>query len=565
MSPISRRHAALSGVVAAAVALGVAEPVAVLTGPRSAPLIAVGGLVVDLVPEALKQFAIDVFGTYDKIALLVGTALLLAGFAALLGLAAARRLAFGLAGIAAFAALGVTAALTRPGADAFDALPSLVGAGLGGLTLWAFVAGPLRADRAPAGSATSSGVTAATATRPGPAPHPGDPEPVSPPGPTPPPMVAALAREEEKPGGWEPSESGGDQESRRRFLRGAGLLTGAAAVAGLGGHWLAGRRGVSAARKAVTLPAPAGPAPQVPTGADLSLPRLAPYVTPNREFYRIDTALVVPQVDPVTWKLRIHGRVRNPIELSFDDLLARPMVERYVTLACVSNEVGGDLIGNARWLGVPLKGLLDEAGPEEGADQVVGRAADGWTCGAPTSALRDGRDALLAVGMNGEPLPVEHGFPVRMVVPGLYGYVSACKWLTELELTSFADFDAYWVPRGWSAEGPIKTQSRIDTPRARSRPAAGPVTVAGVAWAQHRGVRHVEVRVDGGPWREATLAPAVSSDTWVQWSWRWDATPGEHRLQVRATDAAGETQPEQRSPVAPDGATGWHTVTVTVA
>ncbi|SCG67293.1 sulfite oxidase [Micromonospora humi] len=549
MSPISRRHAALSGVVAAVVALGVAEPVAVLTGPRSAPLIAVGGLVVDLVPEPLKQFAIDVFGRYDKIALLVGTALLLAGFAALLGLAAARRLAFGLAGIAAFAALGVTAALTRPGADGFDALPSLVGAGLGGLTLWAFAAGPLRADGGPAGPAT----------------HPGVPEPVAPPGPTPPPMVAALAREGEDPDGWEPSESGGDQESRRRFLRGAGLLTGAAAVAGLGGHWLAGRRGVSAAREAVTLPAPAAPAPPVPAGADLSLPRLAPYVTPNREFYRIDTALVVPQVDPVTWTLRIHGRVRNPIELSFDELLARPMVERYVTLACVSNEVGGDLIGNARWLGVPIKELLDEAGPEEGADQVVGRSADGWTCGTPTSVLRDGRDALLAVGMNGEPLPVEHGFPVRMVVPGLYGYVSACKWLTELELTSFADFDAYWVPRGWSAQGPIKTQSRIDTPRARSRPSAGPVTVAGVAWAQHLGVRRVEVRVDDGPWREATLAPAVSSDTWVQWSWRWDATPGEHRLQVRATDAAGETQPERRSPVAPDGATGRHTVTVTVA
>ncbi|MGC4887712.1 molybdopterin-dependent oxidoreductase [Micromonospora sp. DT227] len=534
MSTISRRHAAVSGVVAAVVALGVAEPVAVLTGPRSAPLIAVGGLVVDLVPEPLKQFAIDVFGTYDKIALLVGTALLLAGFAALLGLAAARRLVFGLAGIAAFAVLGVVAALTRAGADAFDALPALVGGALGGLTLWAFVAGPLRPDRGPAATMPQS------------------------------PVAAALAREEGNPGGWEPLERG-DLGSRRRFLRGAGLLTGAAAVAGLGGHWLAGRRGVSAARQAVTLPAPVAPAPPVPAGADLSLPRLAPYVTPNREFYRIDTALVVPQVDPVTWKLRIHGRVRNPIELSFDDLLARPMVERYVTLACVSNEVGGDLIGNARWLGVPLKELLDEADPEEGADQVVGRAVDGWTCGTPTSVLRDGRDALLAVGMNGEPLPIEHGFPVRMVVPGLYGYVSACKWLTELELTSFADFDAYWVPRGWSAQGPVKTQSRIDTPRARSRPAAGPVTVAGVAWAQHRGVRRVEVRVDDGPWREATLAPAVSSDTWVQWSWRWDATPGEHRLQVRATDAAGETQPEQRSPVAPDGATGWHTVPVTVA
>ncbi|MCI4062673.1 molybdopterin-dependent oxidoreductase [Micromonospora sp. R77] len=533
MSSISRGHAALAGITAAAVAIGAAEPVAVLTGPRSAPLIAVGGLVVDLVPEPVKQFAISVFGTYDKIALLVGTALLLAAVAALLGVLAARRLWIGLAGIAAFAALGVAAAVTRAGANVFDALPSLVGAALGGLTLWLLLAGPLQ-------------------------PHIWS---WSPPSPVPP------GRPEPSPGGAEPVPAGGEQpdpEGRRRFLTGAGALLGAAAVAGLGGHWLAGRRGVSSARQAVVLPTASATAPPVPAGADLRLAQLAPYVTPNADFYRIDTALVVPQVDPTTWRLRIHGRVRRPIELSFADLLARPMVERYVTLACVSNEVGGDLIGNARWLGVPIKELLDEAEPEEGADQVVGRSVDGWTCGTPTAVLRDGRDALLAVGMNGEPLPVEHGFPVRMVVPGLYGYVSACKWVTELELTSFADFDAYWVPRGWSAQGPIKTQSRIDAPRPRNRLAAGPVTVAGVAWAQHVGVRRVEVRVDGGPWREATLARTVSVDTWVQWSWRWDATPGEHTLQVRATDADGVTQPEQRRPVAPDGATGWHTVKVTV-
>ncbi|MFF4890002.1 molybdopterin-dependent oxidoreductase [Micromonospora chersina] len=544
---MSRGRAALAGVTAAVVAIGVAEPVAVFTGPRSAPLIAVGGLVVDAVPEPLKQFAIAVFGRYDKVALLVGTAVLLAAIAALLGVLAARRLWLGLAGIAAFAALGVAAALTRAGADAYDALPSLVGGGLGAVTLWAFVAGPLAGDAAPG-----------TTRRPAPA-EPVSPAPISP---APPPGIAALAPDE-SPAGWEPLEPG-DHESRRRFLRGVGLLAGTAAVAGLGGHWLAGQRGVSVARQAVKLPTPVAPAPPLPAGADLSLTRLAPFVTPNREFYRIDTALVVPQVDPATWRLRIHGRVRNPIELSFDDLLARPMVERYVTLACVSNEVGGDLIGNARWLGVPIRELLDEAQPEEGADQVVGRSVDGWTCGTPTEVLRDGRDALLAVGMNGEPLPVEHGFPVRMVVPGLYGYVSACKWVTELELTSFADFDAYWVPRGWSAQGPIKTQSRIDTPRARGGLTAGPVTVAGVAWAQHRGIRRVEVRVDGGPWQEATLAATASVDTWVQWSWRWDARPGEHTLQVRATDVGGETQPEQRRPVAPDGATGWHTVRVTV-
>ncbi|MGK5443612.1 molybdopterin-dependent oxidoreductase [Micromonospora sp. URMC 105] len=533
----------------------------------------------------MTQFAIDLFGTYDKIALLVGTALLLAAFAALLGLWSVRRLWIGLTGIAAFAALGVAAALTRAGADAADALPSLVGAGLGGLVLWAFLAGPLQVDpwpwtpptplpgqqhagptpagpetvdAAPHGAETAGPASVGTAGHSPAEPHDGSSGSVGAGA-----VGGGSAGVTGPPAGWEPLESS-DPESRRRFLGGVGALAGAAAVAGLGGHWLAGRRGVSAARKAVTLPAPSAAAPAVPAGADLPLAQLASYVTPTSGFYRIDTALVVPQVDPETWRLRIHGRVRNPIELSYADLLARPLVERYVTLACVSNEVGGDLIGNARWLGVPIRELLDEADPEEGADQVVGRSVDGWTCGTPTAVLRDGRDALLAVGMNGEPLPVEHGFPVRMVVPGLYGYVSACKWVTELELTSFADFDAYWVPRGWSAQGPVKTQSRIDTPRPRNRLTAGPVMVAGVAWAQRRGISRVEVRVDGGPWREATLAPTVSVDTWVQWSWRWDATPGEHTLQVRATDATGETQTGLAQPVEPDGATGWHTVRVTV-
>ncbi|MBG6100621.1 DMSO/TMAO reductase YedYZ molybdopterin-dependent catalytic subunit [Micromonospora vinacea] len=559
MSTTSRRYAALAGITAAAVAIGIAEPVAVLTGPRSAPLVAVGGVIVDAVPESLKQLAIDLFGTADKIALLVGTAVLLGAFAALFGVLAIRRLALGLAGIAAFGAIGVAAALTRPGADLADALPSLVGAGLGALVLWLFIAGPFELNpwswsppTPPAGPAPAS---------------PGDPVsssgPVSPGGPVPAgsvPVTPAGPTAAVEPAG--PAEV--DPDSRRRFLTGSGVLLGTAVVAGLGGRWLAGRRGVSAARDAIRLPAPVAPAPAVPAGADLSLTQLAPYVTPNFGFYRIDTALVVPQVDPDTWRLRIHGRVGKERTYSYADLLARPLVERYVTLACVSNEVGGDLIGNARWLGVPLRELLDEVEPDDDADQVVGRSVDGWTCGTPTAALRDGRDALLAVGMNGEPLPVEHGFPVRMVVPGLYGYVSACKWVTELELTRFADFDAYWVPRGWSAQGPIKTQSRIDAPRGRNRLTTGPVTIAGVAWAQHRGIRRVEVRVDDGQWQEAALAPTVSVDTWVQWSWRWDATPGEHRLQVRATDATGETQTERTQDVVPDGATGWHTVTVTV-
>ncbi|MEU4423896.1 molybdopterin-dependent oxidoreductase, partial [Actinoplanes sp. NPDC024001] len=312
----------------------------------------------------------------------------------------------------------------------------------------------------------------------------------------------------------------------------------------------------------VALPPAAEPVPALPAG--VQAPGAVPYVTPNRDFYRIDTALVSPQVDPASWQLRIHGMVRNPITLTWADLLRRPMVARYVTLACVSNEVGGDLIGNALWLGTPIRDLLDEADPLPEADQVVQRSVDGWTCGTPTAVLRDGRDALLAIGMNGEPLPVEHGFPVRMVVPGLYGYVSACKWITEIELTRFSDFDAYWVPRGWSAQAPVKTQSRIDTPRNGANRRAGAVTVAGVAWAQHRGIAKVEVQVDDGPWTAATLAPTVSTDTWSQWSLKWAAEPGEHTLRVRATDLDGLTQTGDRAEPAPDGATGWHEVTINI-
>jgi DMSO/TMAO reductase YedYZ molybdopterin-dependent catalytic subunit len=489
---------ALTGVAAAAVALGVAELVAVATGPRSAPVVAVGGVVVDRVPEPVKQLAIDLFGVHDKTALQVGTVLLLVGFAALVGLAAVRNIWYGMAGVALFGAIGAVAAVTRYDAGAQAVLPSVAGAVAAGLLLVGLLRGPTR-----------------------------------------------------------------QSTDRRRFLTGALGAIGVAAVAGFGGRWLSTRRDVAEARAAVTLPAPVSPAPAVPAGAEIGASGLSSYVTSNGDFYRIDTALVVPRVDPRTWQLRVHGRVRKSLTLTFDDLLRRPMVERYITLACVSNEVGGDLISNARWLGVPVKGLLEEVGPLPGADQVVARSTDGWTCGTPTAALLDGRDALLAVGMNGEPLPLEHGFPVRVVVPGLYGYVSACKWVTELELSRFQDFDAYWVPRGWARQAPIKTQSRIDTPRAKA--AAGTVTVAGVAWAQHRGVGKVEVRVDGGPWQAATLADTVSVDTWRQWHWRWEATRGEHTLTVRATDSTGAAQPEQEAPPAPDGATGWHSVTVKVS
>ncbi|MCU1439181.1 MAG: oxidoreductase [Rhodoglobus sp.] len=304
----------------------------------------------------------------------------------------------------------------------------------------------------------------------------------------------------------------------------------------------------------------------IPAGAELDVAGITPLVSANDTFYRIDTALQVPVIDAETWKLRIVGMVDREVEISFAELLALPMQESYVTLMCVSNEVGGNLVGNAKWLGYPVRELLNRAGPQRGADMVLSRSSDGFTAGTPLSVLlEENRDCLLAVGMNGEPLPVEHGFPVRMVVPGLYGYVSATKWVVELKVTRFADDMGYWTPRGWSAQGPVKTASRIDVPRSGSSVAVGTVAVAGVAWAQHRGIRGVEVRVDDGDWQSATLADAISDDTWVQWLYEWDATSGNHTIAVRATDAEGDTQREDRRPPAPDGSEGWHTITVTVS
>jgi DMSO/TMAO reductase YedYZ molybdopterin-dependent catalytic subunit len=284
-------------------------------------------------------------------------------------------------------------------------------------------------------------------------------------------------------------------------------------------------------------------------------------VTSNDGFYLIDKATLAPRIDPADWTLQIYGRVENPFTITFADLLKRPMVERYITLSCVSNEVGGDLVGNAKWLGVPIQSLLEEARPDPKADQVVSRSPDGFSAGTPTRVLMDGRDALIAVAMNDEQLPIEHGFPARLVVPGLYGYVSATKWVTELELTTFADFDAYWIPRGWAQQAPVKTQSRIDRPRP-GRINRGPTVIAGVAWAPHRGISKVEVQVDDGPWRTATLGQVASVDTWRLWSITWDAPPGEHQLRVRASDNSGETQLQTNTDPAPDGATGWHTIGV---
>jgi hypothetical protein len=289
-----------------------------------------------------------------------------------------------------------------------------------------------------------------------------------------------------------------------------------------------------------------------------------PFFTPNGDFYRIDTALSVPRIDLAGWRLRIHGMVDQELSLSFDDLVERELVEADITLTCVSNTVGGSLIGTARWLGVRLDDLVDGVGADPAADQIVGRSVDGYTCGFPTAAL-DGRDALVAIGMNGEPLPAANGFPARLIVPGLYGYVSATKWLTEIELTTFAAFDQYWVPRGYPARAPIKLQSRIDTPRGLEQLPPGPNTIGGVAWAQTIGIAAVEVSIDGGPWQQADLAGEVSDATWRQWTLPWEAGPGRHTLAVRAVDANGAIQTSERSEPFPDGANGHHTIVVIVA
>ncbi|MFF2303119.1 sulfite oxidase [Streptomyces sp. NPDC058128] len=509
---------ASAGLLAGLAALAVAELVAGLVRPAAGPVTVVGGAVIDRTPAAVKDFAIRTFGEDDKTVLQLGILLVLALLAAGLGVLGLRHRRAASCGVLAFGVVGAVAALSRPDSQGVgDILPSLAGAVAGALVLYVL------AGRLSRGSATEDGGSG---------------------------------------GGW----------NRRGFLVAAGVTAVGATSAGLLGRYLTGRQsqGAVASRQGLVLPAPASPAPPVPRGAQLKVSGITPFTTANGDFYRVDTALVVPRVDAGSWRLRIHGKgVSRPRTFTLADLLNRPLIERDITLTCVSNEVGGPYAGNARWLGVKLSDLLAECGVKPpsaggGADQLVARSVDGMTLGSPVEDVMDGRDALLAVGMNGEPLPFDHGFPVRMVVPGLYGYVSACKWIEDIELTTFDAYDPYWVKRKWARRAPIKTQSRIDTPKPFARPTAGTVTVAGVAWAQHRGVTRVQVRVDDGPWQDADLAAQDTLDTWRQWSYRWQAAPGGHTLTVRATDGTGQVQTEQRARTIPDGASGWHSVFVTV-
>jgi len=353
--------------------------------------------------------------------------------------------------------------------------------------------------------------------------------------------------------------------ARRQFLVAAGVTVAAAAIGELGGRSLATHKNVSEAIKALRLPRATVPAPPLPRGVNLPVPGISSFVTPDSSFYRVDTALIVPEVDPTNWTLHIHGMVAREVTITFDQLLHRPLIEDYITLTCVSNPVGGPYVGNAKWLGASLASLIRSAGPLAGADQLLCTSVDGFTAGTPLAVVLDGRDALVAVAMNGTVLPTEHGFPARLVVPGLYGYVSACKWVVDIEVTTFAAAQGYWVPRGWSQLGPIKTESRIDVPLDGATLKAGTVPVAGVAWAQHKGIDAVEVRVDKGPWQEATLAAVPGIDTWRQWVWQWPATSGTHLIEARATDKTGYTQTSAIADTAPNGATGYPSSQVSVS
>ncbi|MDG4664647.1 molybdopterin-dependent oxidoreductase [Mycobacterium sp. 236(2023)] len=498
---------ALAGIAAATVAVGVAQLVGAAFGPEADVRTAVGSSVIELTPGPVKEWAIQTFGTADKLFLSVMVLLTIAAVAAVAGILETRRRPLGSLLVVAAGGLGCAAVLSRAGATLVDVVPTVVGAACGVAVLRLLVSGRLS-------------------------------DPTS-------------------------SDTDTDQ-GRRRSLVTLGLL-GAGVASGVAGVVISRlTSSVSGDRQQFALPRADVTAPPIPDAVQPKGVALPSFVTGNDAFYRIDTALTVPQVSRTDWALRIHGLVDREVTFRYEDLDRFEVVEKVVTLTCVSNPVGGDLISNAVWTGYRVKDLLAEAGVQADADMVLSMSVDGWTAGTPVEALT-GEDAILAIGMNGEPLPIEHGYPARLVVPGLYGYVSATKWVTDLELTRFDRAQAYWTRLGWSARGPIKTESRIDVPRSGADVAVGPVTFGGVAWAQNRGVRSVEVQIDDGEWQQASLGDSYSGDTWRLWSIPWEARdPGLHKITVRATDNSGYTQTPDRADPVPDGATGWHSITFAV-
>ena len=504
----SRSRWWLAGLISGVAGLATSYLVASLMSIREAPVVAVADLVIRLTPGTIARAAIDVLGHADKPALVVGILVILAAVFGALGGLSRRSWWVAPVGYAVLAGVGAVAVLSRNGAHVTDALPIAVGF-LTWLVALSLLTEPLR-------RVASS------------------PDPVGP------------------------------ASSRRGFLLVAGSVTAFAAALGVIGRIVGGgRRKIEETRRLVRLEGVTEP--RVPPKTRIGVDGVAPWMTPSEDFYLIDTAIVRPAIDPKDWSLRIHGMVDREITLTYDDLAARQFTESWITLNCVSNPVGGDLIGNAWWSGIRVASLLAEAGVHAEADAVLQTSADDWTCGTPLSALTDDRNAMLAVGMNGRPLPIDHGFPVRTIVPGLYGYVSACKWVVDWEVTKFSDMSAYWIERGWGELGPVKMSSRIDVPGSGEDVSGGTVTFAGSAWAQQTGIAGVEIAVDGGAWQEATIATAPNVDTWVQWRAEAVVEPGDHLVRVRATDLDGVVQTSVERDVLPDGATGLHTRDFTVS
>lgn len=512
--PLSRWWAPLGGLLVVATAFAVTELVAALGiwaglfSAASAPILSLANSFIVLTPEWLKEFAIRQFGTNDKVALGVGMYLTIAVVAALLGVLAARRPRPALGALVVLAVVVAVAVLTRANTTVTDLVPLVIGVAV---------------------------------------------------------AIAVFRRLFPRP--WArsaASDASPAAPGRRSFFVTAGVTAAVAAVAGGVSRVVPTGATALAKRDKLTLPKPAQPY-AVPAGAELDVPGITPLVTPSQDFYRIDTSFQPPVIDIDSWTLSVKGMVDNPIELSWSDVTGRPMVEVPVTLTCVSNEVGGELVGNAVWLGTHIRDVLAEARIQQGADCVLCTDVNGFTLSAPLEALTDDRDALLAVGMNGTPLPIEHGYPVRMVVPGLYGFVSATKWIASMEVTTFSKVSAYWTQRGWSDHGPIKMSSRIDTPAAFGQVPAGAVTLGGMAWAQHTGIKEVQVQIDDGPWTAAEISRPLSVDTWVQWKYVWqNAGSGLHTAKVRAVDANGELQVEARAEPIPNGSSGWQSRQFTV-
>lgn len=494
------RVGALHGLLAAALGTGAAHLVAALVDPAASPVLAVGSTVIDATPTPVKEWAVSTFGTADKPILVGSVAVVTLLLAALAGVLHRTRPVLGLGLLAALTALAGAAALSRPAAGPAAVLPSVVAGVLGCATL-AWLAARREAD---------------TWAAPG-------------------------------------------QPARRGVLAAGGAGVAAAALGG-GGQVITARRRVPE----IALPEPTTSPRPLPAGIEGTHEGVSPFVTPRDAFYRVDTALTVPRVDPKDWQLVIDGDVERPLTLSFDELLELPMIEKDITMTCVSNEVGGGYVGSARWLGVPTRTLLERVGVRPGADQVLSTSVEGMTISTPVQALMDDRDALVVVGMDGAPLPREHGFPVRLVTPGLYGFVGATKWLTKMTLTTYAAQSAYWTDRDWATDAPVLTQSRIDTPKPLDPIPAGSTVIGGVAWAQQRGIERVEVRIDDGEWQRATLGPDAGIDYWRQWYMPWKATSGRHDISVRATDETGYTQTTERATPFPKGATGLHTIAVVV-